>query len=94
MLFASKDGAKYFDHYVESNANRKCSDGLIKEYIISPEIFCYMAFHQMIEYSVDMAEYYGLEPECAYDKKYTGKPFKWASKKGKVLVKQKQGIFN
>ena len=52
----------------------------------------------MIKYSNDMAYFYGFEDKQGYDSEPrhygVGSPFKWAKKKGPVLVKQKNGRFN
>ena len=91
-LINDKNGIKYCRNYMNSNA--KNNEELIKEYIIDPALLHYMVKTGMAFYSVDMAIYYGLDLDNAYDRDATGSPFKWASKKGKVLVKQKQGVFN
>ena len=79
--------------FVRSSVDNSMIDSLVREYVIDPSLFDYMINNNMIKYSIDMAEYYGFNPEYAFDKKYNPKPFKWAAKKGKILAKQKQGIF-
>ncbi len=84
-------GKKSFMH---SNADHNKIDGLVREYVIEPELFEYMIENDIIRYSVDMAQYYGFDSKYAFDKEYNPRPFKRAGKKGKVLIKQKQGLFN
>ena len=52
----------------------------------------------MIIYSNDMAYLYGFNDKNGYDSDPNhygvGSPYKWAKKKGPILVKQKKGQFN
>ena len=52
----------------------------------------------MIRYSTDMAYLYGFEDKNGYDSEPgyygVGSPYKWAKKKGPILVKQRKGQFN
>ena len=52
----------------------------------------------MIRYSNDMAYLYGFTDTKGYDsdpRHYgVGSPYKWAKKKGPILVKQRKGQFN
>ena len=71
------------------------NDGLIKDYDINETLFNYLKQHNMIMYSVDMAYLYNLPSKLGYDQGIKeGSPFKWAKKKGPILVKQKRGIYN
>ena len=66
-------------------------DGLIREYNISDDLFDYLVEHNMIMYSTDMAYLYGFKDKSGYDREFKGgNPFKWAEKKGPILVKQKK----
>ncbi len=99
LLVDGKVNSKFLGEWHESHAPHKTIDGLIKEYQIEPELFDHLIANNMLGYSADMAEFYGFPCEYAYDKQkgmhqFKGKPFKWASKKGPVLVKQKSGHFN
>lgn len=71
---------------------------LIGNYDIEPELFDYLKQNQMIIYSNDMAYLYGFEDKKGFDSEPrhygVGSPFKWAKKKGPILVKQKKGQFN
>lgn len=70
-------------------------EGLIKEYSIDDDLFDYLKVHDMIKYSTDMAYLYGFKDKNGYDiKDKSGHPFKWAEKKGPILVKQKKGQYN
>lgn len=70
-------------------------DNLIKEYDIDDELFEYLKAQRMIRYSTDMAYLYGFNDKNGFDAdKKGGRPFKWAEKKGPVLVKQKKGFYN
>ena len=69
------------------------------EYIESVEIdadlLAYMRLNNMIMYSTDMAYLYGFKDKSGYDREFKeGHPFKWAKKKGPILVKQKKGKYN
>lgn len=71
---------------------------LIENYDIDENLFAYLKENGMIRYSTDMAYLYGFEDKEGYDsdpRHYgVGSPYKWAKKKGPILVKQKQGQFN
>lgn len=71
---------------------------LIKDYNINEELFQFMNKNGMIRYSTDMAYLYGFSDKNGYDSdpRYfgVGSPYKWAKKKGPILVKQKSGHFN
>lgn len=85
-------------YYVyDAPANRKYTDSkLIAKYDIEDELFKHLKENDMIFYSVDMAYLYGFSDKDGYDKgKYgVGSPYKWAKKKGPILVKQKEGKYN
>lgn len=57
-----------------------------------------MKQHEMIRYSNDMAYLYEFEDKSGYDsdpRHYgVGSSYKWAKKKGPILVKQRKGQFN
>ena len=86
------------DIWYISKAPSKIRDGLIREYNIDSDLFDYLKSNGMIRYSVDMAYLYGFEDKKGFDSKsgYCGisSPYKWAKKKGPILVKQKNGKFN
>ena len=70
---------------------------LIGEYSIDDELFEYLKVNRMIRYSTDMAYLYGFSDTNGYDSnnRYSvGSPYKWAKKKGPILVKQRKGQFN
>ena len=70
-------------------------DGLIRDYDIDDDLFDYLREHNMIMYSTDMAYLYGFKDKSGYDREFKeGHPFKWAEKKGPILVKQKNGQYN
>ena len=70
-------------------------NGLIREYNINDDLFDYLRENNMIKYSTDMAYLYSFKDRIGYDQKYKkGHPFKWAEKKGPILVKQKEGKYN
>ena len=71
------------------------TEGLIREYNIDDDLFVYLRQNSMIMYSTDMAYLYGFKDKSGYDRyAKEGHPFKWAEKKGPILVKQKKGIYN
>ena len=84
------------DLWYISKASSKVSDGLIREYDIDEELFAYLKENKMIRYSTDMAYLYGFSDKDGYDRKgpCVPSPYKWAKKKGPILVKQKEGKFN
>lgn len=68
---------------------------LIKKFVIDDNLFDALYLSGTICYSTDMAYLYDLKYKTGYDSCYhEGRPFKWAEKKGKVLQKWKQGIYN
>ncbi len=71
---------------------------LIGNYEIDEELFESLKQKRMIRYSNDMAYLYGFEDKKGFDSapKYygVGSPYKWAKKKGPILVKQRKGQFN
>ena len=76
-------------------AKHGVTDGLIKEFNIDDDLFDYLKTNGMIMYSTDMAYLYGFDDKKGHDLPFKkGRPFKWAEKKGPVLVKQKKGQFN
>lgn len=88
--------------YYTYNARKKIgfndSSDLIQKYDIDEELFDYLKQTDMIRYSNDMAYLYGFEDKNGYDsdpRHYgVGSPYKWAKKKGPILVKQRRGQFN
>ena len=92
----SGNGINY-THNVNGKDVNTNSQELIGNYIIDDELFSYLKQNGMIRYSTDMAYLYGFSDKNGYDhrKNYGVKsPFKWAKKKGPILVKQKEGKFN
>lgn len=78
-----------------SPAESGVRDGLIRDYDIDSDIFDYLKERNMIMYSTDMAYLYGFENKKGYDRnRQKGRPYKWAEKKGPVLVKQRKGQYN
>lgn len=70
-------------------------DGLIKAYNIDDDLFAYLKDHNMIRYSTDMAYLYGFKNTDGYDREFKeGHPYKWAAKKGPILVRQRKGQYN
>ena len=89
MLLLRKDCA-----YI-SPAKPHVKDDLIQKFDIPEELFNYLKENKMILYSTDMAYLYGFNDKDGYDRQYKeGHPYKWAEKKGPILVKQRQGIYN
>lgn len=75
--------------------HNKSIDGLIKNFDIDDDLFDYLKEHNMIMYSTDMAYLYDFKDKKGYDSEFKeGHPFKWAEKKGPILVKQKNGQYN
>lgn len=86
---------KYYKYDVESY--HYCTKSkLIARYDIDDQLFLYLKENKMISYSTDMAYLYGFIDKDGFDKKRygVGSPYKWAKKKGSILVKQKNGNFN
>lgn len=68
---------------------------LIQNYIIEPSVFEYLVENKMIIYSHDMALLYNFDTKYAYDNHLKSNAFKRQRRdKTKILIKQKQGIFN
>lgn len=71
---------------------------LIENYDIDEDLFAYLKETGMIRYSTDMAYLYGFEDKNGYDSEPghygVGSPYKWAKKKGPILVKQRKGQYN
>lgn len=71
---------------------------LIESYDIDENLFAYLKENGMIRYSTDMAYLYGFEDKNGYDSEPghygVGSPYKWAKKKGPILVKQRKGQYN
>ena len=65
---------------------------------VDEELFDYLKHNGMIRYSNDMAYLYGFEDKNGYDSEPgyygVGSPYKWAKKKGPILVKQRKGQLN
>lgn len=90
------DENRYYDYNVP--ASRFGESQLIGNYDIEDELFVYLKENSMIKYSNDMAYLYGFNDKCGYDSEPrhygVGSPYKWAKKKGPILVKQRKGQFN
>ena len=88
---------RYYTYNVPANHSSVQSQ-LIREYDIDDDLFQYLKDRDIIRYSNDMAYLYGFHDKKGYDSdpRYygVGSPYKWAKKKGPILVKQKQGQFN
>lgn len=75
-------------------------DELICDMVYDDDLFQYLCNNRLISFSTDMAYLYDLPVKEGYDIKFikgqknSGTPYKWASKKGPVLQRQKQGQFN
>lgn len=86
----------YYDYNVPATSFEESQ--LIGYYNIQDDLFFYLKEHSMIKYSNDMAYLYGFIDKCGYDSEEgylgVGSPFKWAKKKGPILVKQRNGRFN
>ena len=65
---------------------------LIREYKMDEETFEYLHSKDIISISTEMAIFYGFNPNYGNDRVFKKNPFKHA--KGKILSKQKKGIFN
>ncbi len=76
-------------------ARSDVKDDLIRDFDIDDDLFDYMREHNMIMYSTDMALLYDLKDKSGYDRyRKEGHPFKWAKKKGPILVRQRNGQFH
>lgn len=84
--------------YKGISSNEPNESELIGKYDIEEDLFSYLKDKRMILYSNDMAHLYGFPDVNGYDSKKgyygVGSPYKWAKKKGPILVKQKKGQFN
>ena len=67
---------------------------LIKEYNIEEHVFYWLRENNMILFSTDMAFLYDLPDKDGYDVIYNKRPYKWAEKRGPILAKQKNGMYN
>ena len=93
----SKKGS-YYTYITPTEGKDKNQQELIGNYDIDNNLFDYLKQHRMIIYSNDMAYLYGFNDKNGYDSDPNhygvGSPYKWAKKKGPILVKQKKFIFN
>lgn len=93
----SKKGS-YYTYITPTEEKDKNQQELIGNYDIDNNLFDYLKQHRMIIYSNDMAYLYGFNDKNGYDSDPNhygvGSPYKWAKKKGPILVKQKKGQFN
>ena len=97
-----EEGKRY--DYKEYKYNIKSPDkyknplGLIGRINIDEDLFYYLKEKSMIFYSTDMAYLYDLPDKNGYDSGRShygvGSPYKWAKKKGPILVKQRRGQLN
>ena len=90
-------GEHHYIYDVKGSKKYHSAEGLVARYNIDEELLDYLLEKKMVFYSADMANLYGFAEELSWDKKTgrrVGKPYKWARKKGPILVKQKQGEFN
>ena len=67
---------------------------LIKNFEINEDLFKHLKDNYMIRYSTEVAYLYGFKDKEGVDKRSKGHPFKWAEKKGPILVKQRNGEFH
>lgn len=89
MLFTKKG------IYMTPSNHNVNNDDLIKDYSIDDNLFDYLKEQGLIKYSTDMAYLYDFKDKKGYDSEFKeGHPFKWAEKKGPILVKQKNGKYN
>lgn len=97
-----KDGNFYdfksYTYDVKPKEKFKNPQELIGNYDIDEKLFDYLKQNGMIRYSNDMAYLYGFSDTNGYDsdpRHYgVGSPYKWAKKKGPILVKQRKGQLN
>lgn len=90
--FLMYDDKCYYKYNVPAAYYYGCSQ-LIGSYDIDEDLFLYLKERRMIRYSSEMAFFYGFSDTNGYDKNkynHAGSPFKWAKKKGPILVKQKK----
>ena len=76
------------------NDYRTIEKDYIREYNIDDDLFKYMINRHLIRMSTEMAILYSLDREHGFDRKNKTNTFKWARKKGLILEKQKQCIYN
>ena len=95
--FVMCDEKNYYKYNVPATRYGEDSK-LIGNYDIDENLFEYLKQHEMIRYSNYMAYLYEFEDKSGYDsnpRHYgVGSPYKWAKKKGPILVKQRKGQFN
>lgn len=88
----------YYTYDAKANTKYTSPQELIGNYDIDEDLFDYLKQNGMIRYSNDMAYLYGFSDTNGYDSdpRYygVGSPYKWAKKKGPILVKQRKGQFN
>lgn len=88
----------YYTYNAKGTQKYTSCPELIGNYDIDEELFDYLKQNGMIRYSNDMAYLYGFSDTNGYDSdpRYygVGSPYKWAKKKGPILVKQRKGQFN
>lgn len=86
---------KSYTYDVKSKEKYKNPLELIGNYDIDEELFDYLKQNEMIRYSNDMPYFYGFSDKNGYDsdpRHYgVGSPYKWARKKGSILIKQRKG---
>ena len=96
--FILSGNGSYYTYNVKAKEKNTNPQELISNYDIDDELFDYLKQNRMIRYSTDMAYLYGFSDKNGYDSepKYSGvgSPYKWAKKKGPILVKQRKGQFN
>ena len=88
----------YYTYNVKATQKYTSPQELIGNYDINEELFDYLKQNNMILYSTDMSYLYGFSDKNGYDSNKgfysVGSPYKWAKKKGPILVKQRKGQFN
>ena len=88
----------YYTYDAKGTQKYTSCPGLIGNYDINEDLFNHLKQNCMIRYSTDMAYLYGFSDTNGYDsdpRHYgVGSPYKWAKKKGPILVKQRKGQFN
>ena len=88
----------YYTYGAKSTKKYNSCPELIENYDIDEDLFNYLKQNGMIRYSTDMAYFYGFSDKNGYDSDPNhygvGSPYKWAKKKGPILMKQRKGQFN
>lgn len=88
----------YYTYDAKGTQKNTSRSELIGNYDIDKDLFDYLKQNGMIFYSTDMAYLYGFSDKNGYDSdpRHYGvsSPYKWAKKKGPILVKQRKGQFN